>query len=96
MIENAVTKNKRRLLKTNTINFNSEVSDKSQKGVYLRVKANIQCSSMDRAGIMWDWKIGFCIECTELVTCFILDMNLMFTRVTKSQINWWVKKTEVD
>lgn len=96
MIENAVTKNKRRLLKTNTINFNSEVSDKSQKGVYLRIKENIQCSSMDRVGIMWDWKIGFCIECTELVTCFMLDMNVMFTRVTKSQINWWVQKTEVD
>lgn len=53
LIENAVTKNKRRLLNTNTINFNSEVSDKSQKGVYLRVKANIQCSSMDRAWIAW-------------------------------------------
>lgn len=91
MIENSVTKNKRRLLKTNIINFNSEVPNKSQKGVYLRVKANIQCSSMDRAGFMWDWKIGFGIEYTEL-TCFMLDMNVMFTRVTKSQINWWVKK----
>lgn len=48
---------------------------------------------MDRAecGIMWDWKIRFGIECTEL-TCFMLDMNVMFTRVIKSQINWWVKK----